>query len=164
LLGGVAGVDVGDAVAVSQLPAWLPPDDVQLMVQGSTEYHGDGHEWSITWNCTPGGPWEVFTVGDPARGRIAADGFTLAGPVNTTATTLSVARTVASTPLWITSAARPADFPFHIDVAGERMVVTAITGGASPQTFTVARSVNGVVKSHTAGTVVQLWQPAAIAL
>ena len=54
--------------------------------------------------------------------------------------------------LWLTTATRPGDFPFNVSAGGELMTVTAIVGTTSPQTFTVTRSVNGVVKSHTAGT------------
>ena len=47
-------------------------------------------------------------------------------------------------------------FPFSIIVAGEEMTVTDITGSSSPQTFTVIRSVNGVVKSQASGAAVVL--------
>jgi hypothetical protein len=56
----------------------------------------------------------------------------------------------------------PADsgqFPFDILVGGEQMTVTAIDDQTSPQVATVTRSVNGVVKSHAAGTAVALAQP-----
>ncbi len=71
----------------------------------------------------------------------------------------TVATTTATSPVWTTAAA---DFPFDIAAGGERMTVTNITGSSSPQTFTVARSVNGVAKSQTAGTDVRLWQPAIL--
>lgn len=61
--------------------------------------------------------------------------------------------------------ADPMDFPLTILVGGETMTVTAISGGSSPQSFTVgARSVNGVVKSHLSGAALRLAQPAVIAL
>lgn len=60
--------------------------------------------------------------------------------------------TTASGYLWTTAAAQ---FPFNIMVGGERMTVTAISGASNPQTFTVTRSVNGVVKSHAAGAEVR---------
>lgn len=58
--------------------------------------------------------------------------------------------------------ALPADddqFPFNITVGGEEMTVTGIYDQTSPQVATVTRSVNGVVKSHAAGTAVALAQP-----
>jgi hypothetical protein len=48
---------------------------------------------------------------------------------------------------------------FDITVGGERMTVTNIAGGSSPQTFTVTRSVNGVSKTHLVNTPVRLFQP-----
>lgn len=58
----------------------------------------------------------------------------------------------------------PDEFPFDIRVGGEVMTVTNVTSGTSPQTFTVTRSVNGVVKAQTAGTSVELAHPYYIAL
>lgn len=58
----------------------------------------------------------------------------------------------------------PQSFPFNISAGGEEMTVTAITGAAAPQTFTVRRSANGVVKAHAAGTAVRLAHPATVAL
>jgi hypothetical protein len=56
------------------------------------------------------------------------------------------------------------DFPFGILIGGEVMEVTDITGSTSPQTFTVIRSQNGVVKSQAAGASVVLASPPILAL
>jgi len=74
---------------------------------------------------------------------------------------VSVASTNILLPLWTTSAGA---FPFDIGVSplgsgGERMTVTGITGGASPQAFTVARGVNGTIVPQPTGADVRLWQP-----
>lgn len=79
---------------------------------------------------------------------------------------VSVATTNSSSPLWTTSAG---DFPFDIGVSplgsgGERMTVTAVSGGASPQAFTVARAVNTIAIAQNAGADVRLWQPAVLSL
>jgi hypothetical protein len=76
--------------------------------------------------------------------------------------TLSVTTTVA--PLWTTTVTYPADFPFDVDVDGERMTVTDITGSSSPQTFTVTRGVGGSAKTHVYGAPVRLWKPPVTAL
>lgn len=94
--------------------------------------------------------------------RADTDGSQLAAGVTATATTLSVA--VTAGPRWVDSAAYPAEFPFDITVGGERMRVTGITGTTSPQTFTVIRATNGVVKAQTAGTDVRLADPTIAAL
>lgn len=75
--------------------------------------------------------------------------------------TASVTTTNPTLGIWTTSAG---DFPFDITVGGERMTVTSVTGSSSPQTFTVARGINEVVKSQVAGTDVRLWQPTTISL
>ncbi|WP_084965251.1 carbohydrate binding domain-containing protein [Thermoactinospora rubra] len=78
---------------------------------------------------------------------------TLAAGINTTATSLSVATSAG--PLWTTD---DEEFPFDLMIGGERMTVLDISGSSSPQTFTVIRSVNGVVKSHSSGAQVQLFR------
>jgi hypothetical protein len=131
-------------------------------MQGYQEVIGHPVDWNLQLNCTPAAPWTIGVVGDPVLGRSDTAGSELASPATSTATSLSVATT--SGPRWITSAAYPSEFPFTIRVGGEVMTVTAISGASSPQTFTVTRSVNGVVKSQTAGTDVCLAQPAIVAL
>lgn len=76
---------------------------------------------------------------------------------------ITVATTGASSgsPLWTTNAV---DFPFDVNIGGERMTVSSISGSSSPQTFAVTRAVNGVIKPQTAGTDVRLWQPMILSL
>ena len=81
--------------------------------------------------------------------------------MSSSATTLSVATTNSGSPLWTTAAA---DFPFDVTIAGEQITVTNITGTSSPQTFTVTRSVNGVVKAQSAGAAVALFHAPILAL
>lgn len=153
--------DLGDVLTINNPPAWLPPDQIAGMVQGSTEVIG----WAshvITYVCTPAGPWTVAVLDDAVRGRLDTAGSRLAAAVNATATTLSVETT--SGPLWITTASRPSDFPFDVRIAGEVVTVTGITGTSSPQTFTVTRSTNGVVKAQLLHADVRLNTPLTLAL
>jgi hypothetical protein len=153
-------VHVGDRVTVSSTPGWLPPDGISQIVRGGAEICY-GYIHTEQWNCAPEAPYRVAVYGDPGS-HYDTDGSTLTGPTySPTATSLKVATTGAHSPLWTTVAG---DFPFDIAVGGERMTVTNITGASSPQTFTVTRSVNGVVKSQTAGTDVRLFQPAIYSL
>ncbi len=153
-------VDIGDRIQITSPPSWLPPGTIDLMVQGYSEYM-DQNRWEISYNCTPYGPW-VVAVTDTDAARANTAGSALAADVNTTATSLSVSTT--SGPVWVDSATYASDFPFTIVVGGETMSVTAITGTTSPQTFTVTRSVNGVVKSHSTGDAVSLAVPSYVAL
>lgn len=98
-----------------------------------------------------------FTGRGPTRAD--TDGSALTAGISETAASFAV--TTTSGPVWTQN---PAQFPFSIRVGGEVMTVTGITGAASPQTFTVVRSVNGIVKGHAAGTDVRLAHPAHLAL
>lgn len=158
LVDAAVAVDSGDVLTISNLPSWLPPGLASLMEQGSTEVLGV-RTWDITFNCTPAGPWEIGVRDDAARGRRDTAGSQLASGVNATATSWSVATTLG--PLWTTAAG---DVPFNVTCGGEVVTVTAISGTSSPQTFTVTRSVNGVVKSQPAGAAINLSRPTVRAL
>ncbi|MFC4494062.1 hypothetical protein ACFPA8_07940 [Streptomyces ovatisporus] len=144
---------LGDRITIANPPAWLAPDDIDLIVQGYEETIGR-HKWLVTLNCSPAGPYTVPLVG----GNTDTEGSQLDADVTTGATTLFVATT--SGPAWTTD---PADLPFDIHVTGETMTVTAISG-TSPQTFTVTRGVNGVTKAHSAGAIVGLEPRPIVAL
>lgn len=115
--------------------------------------------WVISMDCGPAAPWDIGTLDSGIR--IDADS-TLSSSVTTTATSWSIATT--SGPLWMTTASHPAEFPFTGLCDGEVVTVTAITGSSSPQTATVTRSVNGIVKAHDAGKAFGLYLPTYIAL
>ncbi len=148
-----SAVDVGDRIQIVGAPADVSPDLVDLLVVGYTETP-DSMRRLITFNCAPYRPYDVGVYDDP--GTRYEGGITkLASDVNTTATSWSM---TVSPPWW------HADGDFDIRCEGERCTVTAISGTTSPQTWTVTRSVNGVVKAHPAGAVVELWHQARYAL
>jgi hypothetical protein len=151
----VQGADVGDVITLTGMPTFLPPSDTNQLVQGLAETLSN-FEFTIAFNCSPASPYDSLVCDDATFGRLDTDGSTLQTGVNTTATTLSVSTTNPASPLWTTSAG---DFPFDITIDGEQMTVTNITGTSSPQTFTVTRSVKGIVKSHSAGAAVTLQRP-----
>jgi hypothetical protein len=159
LFGAVAGLNLGDTAVLADLPAWMPPDDVPQIIQGYREQLSR-FLWEIEFNCTPGGPYQAAAIldNDIPTPRLDATGHTIGSSITTTGTSLSLV-TPADSALWVTSADLPADFPIAITVGGEVMSLTAVTGTSSPQTGTVTRSVNGVVKAHDAGTLVRLDHP-----
>ena len=136
----------------------MPPDPIDLIVEGWTETI-TADSWTIALNCSPYAPYRVLVLGTD---RLAAgDSSTLSGDRTATASSLSV-NIAAGKPLWTTD---PTQFPMDINIGGERITLSAISGITSPQTFTAsARSVNGVVKAHTAGEIVEVWQPATLGL
>jgi len=154
-------MDIGDRIVINNPPAWLPPESLSLIVQGYQETIGT-FEHDMVLNCSPESPYRVAQLDDVLLARADTDGATLAAtyPLGTE-TTIKVAATNAASPLWSTDAS---DVPFNIAVGGEHMIVTAVSGSSSPQTFTVTRSLNGVVKTQTAGTDVRLLQPMILAL
>jgi hypothetical protein len=123
LIDDATAVDCGDRMTVANPPPWLPPDDIDLLVQGYAEIIGL-YDWEITYNCTPGGPWSHVAQVDTARADTA--GSELAAAMTSSATTAYVLTTEG--PEWVDSIASPSDFPFDIRCAGERMTVTACTG------------------------------------
>lgn len=143
-------VDMGSVIVGTNPPAWLPPQDIKQMVTGLTETI-NVRTWTISFNCVPGRPFDTFQVG-VSTSRLGPIDSRLSGAITSTATSISVVSTTASG-RWTTNAAK---FPLSIVVAGEEMTVTNITGTGLTQTFTVTRSVNGVVKAHTSGTAVWL--------
>ncbi|WP_435070450.1 hypothetical protein [Amycolatopsis thermoflava] len=150
LFAALLDVDQGDILLLENLPL----GDDRAMVLGYRETITP-IEHRFLFNAEPGDLWNIG-VTDDADTRADAEGSTLAADATSTATTLAVANTTVP---WIDSAGYADQFPFNITVGGEEMTVTAISGTSSPQTFTVTRSVNGIVKAHPAGATVQLADP-----
>ncbi|MEU8473767.1 hypothetical protein [Streptomyces hygroscopicus] len=125
LVDAVAAVVEGDRITIANPPAWLPPEKIDLLVQGYTETFAP-YQWDIVFNCTPARPWNVAQTNDPQFGRVDTDGTQLAAAVTADDTALSLA--VTDGPLWTTD---PADCPMTIRVGGEVMTVTRITGAVS---------------------------------
>jgi hypothetical protein len=148
-------LELGDRVVISNPPAWIPPDQISLIVESISE-RKNGIEHEMTLTCSPESPFHIAVYEDTTW-RYTSDGSTLAAAYTATDASLSVA--TPSGPLWSVT-----DGSFDIIVGGERMTVTGISGATSPQTFTVTRSVNGIVKSQLSGATVELFKPAFYAI
>lgn len=148
-------VEHGDLITVSGLPAWLPPDTIRQHTIGQAETLGQ-YEYGISFVCTPATPAGSTTVYDHTDARYSPGTSTLTSGITSTATgaaAISIT-TAAGSPLWTTT---PADFPMNIRIGGEVITLSAISGASSPQSATVsARSVNGVVKAHSAGAAIDI--------
>jgi hypothetical protein len=134
LIAAAAALEVGDRITIANPPAWLPPDLIDLIVQGIQPEVIGVRTWEMTFVCTPAGPWDVGVISDPVYGRVDTDGSQLAAAVGKADTQLPVLVT-AGYP-WTTD---PAEFPLDIQVGGEVMTVTGITGSAAD---TFARTVS----------------------
>lgn len=159
----VKSIDIGEWFVISNMKKAFVYDDVTLIVVGYTETI-DPFVHTITFNCMPAEPYTVAewaTSATVGAFHWDTDGSELNSSATSTTTSLSVKRSTGATSLWTTDANA---FPFDVLVGGERMRVTAISSATSPQTFTVVRAVNGVVKSHIAGTDVRLFDSPTWAL
>lgn len=134
----------GAVLTIANLPTVISADTRRLMVIGSAERLTQ-FEHEITWNTQPGDAYLVAQLDDSFYRVEAGAAFLNADVVTTGATSISVKSLDGTT--FTTDAA---EMPFDITVGGERMRVTAVAGTTSPQTFTVTRSINGVVKTHVA--------------
>jgi hypothetical protein len=146
--------DIGDVAAIDN----LEPDRVIQMSPGYGETIGS-HRRLWTANCVPAAPYNVVTLDDDVLGRLDTEDSELGTGIDDNDTSLSVVTN--SGPLWTTTSGH---MPFDIRIGGEVMTVTAISGTSSPQTFTVTRSTNGVVKPHVASAPVNVATPVVLAL
>jgi len=129
LLETASAVDIGDRIRISNPPSWLPPDQIDLMVQGYTETL-DQFTWNLEFNCTPAGPWDVTWAGDATTATSPREfawtdtaGSALAEDLTSTETDVDVLTTAG--PVWTPNVA---DTPFDWRVGGEVMTVTAPGG------------------------------------
>jgi len=112
-----------DVTNVTSTAIQHPPNTITTIVEGYTMTI-DLATWTVSANCSPYQPWAVAKIGDATNPwRIDSDNSTLTAGINTSAVSFSV----NSVNAWTTTAAYPADFPFDINIGGERITVTGIT-------------------------------------
>lgn len=151
-------MDIGARYTVANPPTQYPPGGLDLVLEQYREVW-DATSWRIEMLGSPFAPWRIALFaadsGDTGLyvGHFETDDSALNASLTTSAT--SVAVKTNSGPLWTTASD---DFPFDIDIDGEQVRVTNITGSSSPQTFTITRSINGVVKAHNANAPVFLFR------
>lgn len=159
-----AALPFGARINITHPPSQMAPDTIDAIVEGWTE-RWTPLDWDIELNTTPASPHHVFvlaeTTGDlnPFKGYLTPASCALAAELDTT----SVSVTVTSSTLWST-AADDWTPPPTITIEGEDMTVSAVAGSGNPQTLTVARSANGVVKAHAAGVAVAFKSPGVLGL
>lgn len=126
MIDAAAEVDTGSRIQITRPPVWLPPDTIDLLVQGYSETI-DQFTWKITYNCSPARPFDVAWTGaaNTATSLLQwpwqdTSGSHLAEPLDTTETAVDVH--TSSGPRWTPSIA---DTPVAWRVGGETMTVTA---------------------------------------
>lgn len=151
-------VNIGHRIVITDVQDADVYEDISLIVLGYTLRFDTQYRPVFTFNCVPESPYRIFTWDDDEYGRWHPTDSALREDLNTTETDVNV-YSLSAHWTWTTDAA---DFPFDIIVGGEVMTVTNVTDTGPPtsqQTFTVVRSVNGVVKEHSLDTPVDLFHP-----
>lgn len=161
LIPSAALAEPGTVLIGTNPPTWLPPQPIKQIVVGINETI-NVRTWTVTYNCAPARPFDVFLLNSTTfRLGPTTGGSKLASAiVSTSATSISVVSTAESA-RWTTTAGK---FPFSVVIGGEEMTVTAISGTGLTQTWTVIRSVNGVIKTHVVDTPVVLKQRGTLGL
>jgi hypothetical protein len=131
------------------------PDPLLLLIL-STAQDTNRKRNRFTFRVAAGAIFDVAVLDDTAT-VIDSGSTTLAEDLTTTETAVDIT-TARLAEVWSQTGV-----PYAWNLAGERVTVTAMTApaGTGPwtQTATVTRSVNGVVKTQTTGTSVQLADP-----
>ncbi len=157
-----ATLPYGVRMNASNPPAQMPPDTIDAIVEGFSEAW-DPYNWVATLVTSPFSPYRTGTLaadsGDTTNTLLilTPDTLTLAVGVNTTDVTWSI----NSSPIWTGNSEY---FPRYIWWEGEVVQLTNCVGAAAPQTWTVVRSINGVVKAHLANSSGQIYSPGVLAL
>ncbi len=134
-------------VTVDNLPVEFPERFADLFCEGIEERLSTV-TWTADQDCSPAAPYAVFVVEDPVLGMFEPESCVTAEVLDTTETGIDI---ISST-LLATGAQ-----VIELNVGGEKVVVSTVSGSSNPQTLTVTRSANGVIKGHAAGTPVRLW-------
>lgn len=151
---------VGDTIAVENAEVRRAYDDIRLLVRGYTETIDTAYQHKIVFNTTPASPYDAFVLDSTTKGRLDSGSTSLNEDLTTTETgaDIAVSRTAD---LWTTSGAQ---YPVDVVISGEKCTATACSGASSPQTMTLTRSANGVVKEQLTGKKVSLFRPGRIIL
>jgi hypothetical protein len=107
----------GDLIRIVDLPDFLPPGPVDLIVQGLDPERIGVRTWEVSFVCAPGSPWRVGVVEDPVLGRVDTDGSQLVAAVDEDDTALTV-RATDGIP-WVTALPTLTANPYlETDLAG----------------------------------------------
>lgn len=167
LADGLLNATIGDKIAITGTGVLGYYDGISQLMLGYDETLSDGgFGHVIDFNCMSAAPYEVAEFDDGVSRFDPGDTTVLNAGLTTMATTVpflvDLLAAFGTYAYWTTNAAV---MPIPIMVSGEEMSVTAIAAGAAGvQNATVVRSVNGVVKTHSAGEQVTLKRPTILAL
>lgn len=158
LVAEAAAIDVGDLIRLENIPQDLGQPTADLLCLGYTEVIGNDTR-TITFNTRPGAILtNVGQLDDDYTSCLQTSGAELDAAI--TAEQVSFAVATTSGPVFTTSPPTGA----QILVGGrEVMTVTAVSGGSSPQTFTVTRDPDQRM-AHADASEVRVYRPLRLIL
>lgn len=137
---GITDLDAGDKIVIDNVPAWLPPEPIQMIAEGYSEEINWFH-WGITFNASPGSPWTIGQIAgqDPDEvlpatpERADTSGSELVFSVDESVTDMIVLTKQSNGPTpnarWINSDGpglfHSGEFPFDVRMNGEVLAVNA---------------------------------------
>lgn len=125
LTAAVRSLDLGDPIVLTNLPEWLPPDDVDLMVLGYTEALKNRQQ-IFRWNTAPYGPYRVGKIStENTNLRLDATNSVLAADITDSATSF-VVRTPEGARWRRSAGAVTGTYPLTAKVGGEHLTVSAV--------------------------------------
>lgn len=146
LVADVEAVDIGDVIALDNLPADEATGRVRLLVLLINEVIGS-HRRVVTFDCIPATPYDIGVWGSDAKGsRFGARTTFLAEDLTSVETAVDVD---TGTDTWIKTSSHPTRFPLDVTIGGLVYSCTAITGTHPNLTLTIVRLATD--KTHTTG-------------
>lgn len=154
ILNSMYGLDILRGLSVSALPNWLPVRESRLLVESYTEKL-TRFLFSLSLDTSVARPYATAKMYDK-RVKIGSSTSKLTTGINAAVTSLSV--TCDAHCKWVFQN----NFYISVDNDREKMLVTNITGTASPFTFSVTRG--SPAFSHLANVSIELWDQRVLGL
>lgn len=159
----------GKRILIKNVPDAVDAEDIDVFIEGKRQTFNN-NEWKVSLNTSPGRVNNVARVHGSDPSNLERVGLhTVFPPVlqanldtTTTSFTISGSGGLHTFQGLADTATYPESANFYIIMSGEVMLVTNVASATAPQTLTVVRSVNGIVKSHTAGESFTLYHPGTI--
>lgn len=131
-------VNLGDLIAVTDLPPQHPKPAVESILRGYSELY-EPKKWEPIANASPAGPYRVGQAGDGSN----AGAWTQTGPATALAAQMKPGDTSVTVTIdgaLFSTAANLTLHPLELWIDGDIARVTAISGAGPTQTFTVQRT------------------------
>lgn len=124
LINALTWLDVGDRFTVTNVPAKLMYNDLDLIIVGYEEMIHQ-RDWTITFTCRPYAPFAVAILDDDTLGRLDTTASETVASITSSATSVDVY--ASDGPTWTRD---DSEDGFDANIGGERVTVTQISGTA----------------------------------